>query len=77
MPHLYPLNKDAYGLTVTETKDSTSSLAENDDIGLYKKDVKKRLLYNYGDKSEVCPSNRVVEKETLREAFEESWFQDR
>ena len=27
-----------------------SSLAENDDIELYNKDAKKRLLDNYGDK---------------------------
>ena len=45
-----------------ETKDFMSSLAENDDIKLYNKDVKKRLLYNYGDKTEFCPINRVGEK---------------
>ena len=33
-------NKDGYGLTVTETKDFMSSLAENNDIELYNKDVK-------------------------------------
>ena len=32
--HLYPLNKDGYGLTVTESKDFMFSLAENYDIEL-------------------------------------------
>ena len=36
-------NKDGYGLTVTETKDFMSSLAENNDIELYNKDVKKLI----------------------------------
>ena len=70
LSHLYPLNKDGYGLTVTETKDFTSSLAENDDIELYNKyNIKKRLLENYGDKTEFCFSNRVVEKIHSQRSF--------
>ena len=65
----YPLNKDGYGLTVTETKDFMSSLAENYDIELYNEDVKKRLLDNCGDKTEFCPINRAVEKGDSQRSF--------
>ena len=60
-------NKDGSGCAVTETKDFMSSLAENDDIELYNKDVKKRLLDNYGGK--FCPNNRFVEKRDSQAGF--------
>ena len=41
--HLDPLITDGCGLTVTEIKDFTSSLAENDDAELYTRYAKKRL----------------------------------
>ena len=45
------------------------SVAETDDIELYNKDVKKRLLDNYGEKTEFCPSNRVMEKRDSQRGF--------
>ena len=59
LAHLDSLIKDDYELTVTEIKDFVSSLATNDDVELYNRDVKKRLLDHYGDKVQFCPSCRV------------------
>ena len=44
-------------------------LAENYDIGLYNKDVKKSLFDNYGDMTEFCPSYRVAEKRDSQRGF--------
>jgi len=65
----YPLNKYGYGLTVTEIKDFIFNLAENYDIELYNKDVHKSLLDNYGEKTEFCPSYRVVENRDSQRDF--------
>ena len=67
--HLYPLNKDGYGLTVTEIKDVMLSLADHYDIELYKKNINTSLLNNYGEKIEFCPSCRVVEKRGSQRGF--------
>ena len=45
-----------------EIKDFMFSLAESYDIELYNKDVNTSLLDNYGDKTEFCPSYRVVKR---------------
>ena len=66
---LYPLNKDGYGMTVTEIKDFMFSLADNYDIELYNKDANTSLLDNYGEKTAFCPSNRVVEKRGSQRGF--------
>ena len=55
----YPLIKDDYGLTVSEIQDFVSSLAEKYDHLLYNWYSKIRLLDNYGDTIQFCPSCRV------------------
>ena len=50
-----PLIKDGYGLTVTEIKD-LSNLAENYDSALYNRYSKMRVLDNYNDTIQFCPS---------------------
>ena len=52
----FPLIKDDYGLTVTEIKDFVSSLAENYDSALYNRYSKMRVLDNYNDTIQLCPS---------------------
>ena len=59
LAHLYPLNKDGYGLTVTENMDFMFSLAENYDIQLRNRDVMIRLL------TQFCPSTQVVANRDL------------
>ena len=59
LSYLDPLIKDGYGLTVTEIKDSVSSLAENYDPALYNRYSKIRILDNYNDTIQLCPSYRV------------------
>ena len=59
LSYLDSLIKDGYGLTVTEIKDFVSSLAENYDPELYSRDSKIRVLENYGDTIQFCPSYRV------------------
>ena len=63
------MNKDGYGLTVAEIKDFMFILAENCDIALYNKDVKKSLFDNYDDKTELCPSYRILEKRDSQRRF--------
>ena len=56
LSYLDPLIKDGDGLTVTEIKDFVSSLAENYDPALYNIYSKIRVLDNYNDTIEFCPS---------------------
>ena len=58
LSYLDPLIKDGYGygLTVTEIKDFVSSLAENYDSALYNRYSKMRVLDNYNDTIQFCPS---------------------
>ena len=63
LSHLDPLIKDGYGFTVTEIKDFMLSLAEDDDVEIYNRDVKKFILDHYGDEIRFCPSHRANEPE--------------
>ena len=54
-----PLIKDGYGLTVTEIKVFMSTLVENYDPVLYTRYSKIRVLDNYGNTIQLCPSYRV------------------
>ena len=56
LSYLDPLIKDGYGLTVTEIKDFVSRLAENYDSALYNIYSKMRVLDNYNDTIQLCPS---------------------
>ena len=56
LSYLDPLIKDGYGLTVTEIKDFVSRLAENYDSALYNRYSKMRVLDNYNDTIQLCPS---------------------
>ena len=56
LSYLDPLIKDDYGLTVTEIKDFVSRLAENYDSALYNIYSKMRVLDNYNDTIQLCPS---------------------
>ena len=49
LSRLDSLIKDGYELTVTDIKDVMSNLAHNDDVELFSRDVKKRLLDHFGD----------------------------
>ena len=56
LSRLDSLIKDGYELTVTEIKDVMSNLAHNDDVELFSRDVKKRLLDHFGDQFQLCPN---------------------
>ena len=56
LSYLDQLIKDGYALTVTEIKDFVSSLAENYDSALYNIYSKMRVLDNYNDTIQFCPS---------------------
>ena len=56
LSYLDPLIKDGYGLTVTEIKDFVSSLPDNYDSALYNIYSKMRVLDNYNDTIQLCPS---------------------
>ena len=45
------------------------SLAENNDIELYNRDVKKSVLDHYGDKTRFCLNDRVAERRGFGESF--------
>ena len=61
MSHLYLLNNDGYGLTVTEYMDFMFSLADNYDIELYNRNVKKQYL-------PIVPksADAIVDKSVIR-----------
>ena len=59
LSYLDPLFKDGYGLTVTEIKDFVYILADNYNAVLYNIYSKIRVLDNYGDTIQFCPSYRV------------------
>ena len=59
LSYLGPLIKDLSRLTFTEAKDFVITLAENYDPVLYNRYSKLRVLYNYGDTIQFCPSYRV------------------
>ena len=56
LSYLDPLIKDGYWLTVTEIKDFVSRLAENYDSALCNRYSKMRVLDNYNDTIQLCPS---------------------
>ena len=56
LSYLDPLIKDGYGLTVTKIKDFVSRLAENYASALYNRYSKMRVLDNYNDTIQLCPS---------------------
>ena len=60
LSRLDSLIKDGYELTVTEIKDVIThdilNLAHNDDVELFSRDVKKRLLDHFGDQFQLCPN---------------------